>query len=146
MYYISYPAVSGLVHVTLNLAGICHQVLHSPVLQCCGVWGGEYGLYTEERQQINKKTQWQHGVSSFILFSYDRTRIFIMHPFYCWTYSLCTRWVRRSWVTCSCQAFLTPAAERGVAAGKFPMPPPTDPSGISWLKTEMKIMLKFNFT
>lgn len=55
MYYISYPAVSGLVHVTLNLAGIRHQVLHSPVLQCCGVWGGEYGLYTEERQQKNKK-------------------------------------------------------------------------------------------
>lgn len=59
MYDISYPAVSWLVHVTLNLACVRHKVLHSPVLQCCGVWGGEYGLYTEERQQRNTKPQQQ---------------------------------------------------------------------------------------
>lgn len=67
VYCISYPAVSGLIHVTLNLACICHQVLHSPVLQCCGVWGGEYGLYTVERAE-KCKTQWRPGS---ILFKYD---------------------------------------------------------------------------
>lgn len=54
LYYISYPAVSRLVHVTLNLACICHQVLHSPILQCSRVWGGEYGLYTGERTEKMK--------------------------------------------------------------------------------------------
>lgn len=43
----THPAVSRLVHVTLDLACVRHQVFHSPVLQCCGVGGGEYGLYTE---------------------------------------------------------------------------------------------------
>lgn len=79
------------------------------------------------------------------LLSDDRTWIFIM--FQCQTYSLCTRWVRRSWVTCSCQAFLTPVAERGAAVGRFPMPPATDPSGISWLwcTGRRKKFLKFTF-
>lgn len=43
----THPAVSRLIHVTLDLACVRHQVFHSPVLQCCGVRGGEYGLYTE---------------------------------------------------------------------------------------------------
>lgn len=51
-----------------------------------------------------------------------------------WTYSLWTRWLRRSWVTCSCQVFLTPDAERGAAVGRLPpMEPTTDPSDSSWL-------------
>lgn len=128
----THPAVSRLVHVTLDLACVRHQVFHSPVLQCCGVRGGEYGLYTEgdEWKMIkNLICLWQkpqYYFSIFIFFFIDQT------------HSLCTRWVRRSWVTCSCQAFLTPLAERGVAAGRFANPPPTDPSGISWLETEMK--------
>lgn len=60
VYYISYPAVSRLVHVTLNLACICHQVLHSPILQCCGVWGGEYGLYTEESRKIKLRDNMEY--------------------------------------------------------------------------------------
>lgn len=67
VYYSSYPAVSRLVHVTLNLACICHQVLHSPILQCCGVWGGEYGLYTEESRKLNSETTWSiNFISVFI--------------------------------------------------------------------------------
>lgn len=51
-----------------------------------------------------------------------------------WTYSLWTRWLRRSWVTCSCQVFLTPDAERGAAVGRLPpMEPTPDPSDNSWL-------------
>lgn len=54
--YVSYPAISRLVHVALDLAGVRHQVLHSPVFQCCGVWGGEYGLYTVERPHNNQNS------------------------------------------------------------------------------------------
>ena len=138
----SYPAVSRLIHVTLNLACISHQVLHPSVFQCCRVWGREYGLYSEERQQTKHITQQQPRASSSILFACDRTWVFIIHRLNGWTHSLCTRWVRRSWVTCSCQAFLIPEAERGVAAGRFPMPPATDPSGISWLHDREKLLLK----
>lgn len=52
------------------------------------------------------------------------------------TYSLCTRWLRRSWVTCSCHAFLVPVAERGAAVGMFPMELTDDPSDSSWLEVE----------
>lgn len=50
----NYPAVSRLIHITLNFAGICHQVLHSSVFQCCRVWCGEYGLYTENEKEKKK--------------------------------------------------------------------------------------------
>lgn len=124
----NYPAVSRLVHVTLNFAGICHQVLHSSVFQCCRVWCGEYGLYTKDGKK--------HISNNFMC-----SLSVICTTFHYLTDSLCTKWVRRSWVTCSCQAFLIPVAERGAAAGKFPTLPPTDPSGISWLKTEKLFQL-----
>lgn len=55
------------------------------------------------------------------------------------TYSLCTRWLRRSWVTCSCQPFRTPVLEGGAAAGivlRLPMLPEFEPSFISGLRRE----------
>lgn len=52
------------------------------------------------------------------------------------TYSLCTRWLRRSWVTCSCQDFLVPVAEMGAAVGRLPIEPTADPSDSSWLEVE----------
>ena len=85
------------------------------------------------KKESRKNTKLNHNISNSILFPPGRISVILVHLFHCSTYSLCTRWVRRSWVTCSCQAFLTPEAERGVAAGRFPMPPPTDPSGINWL-------------
>lgn len=76
---ISYPAVSWLIHVTLNLACIRHQVLHSPVLQSCRVWGGEYGLYSEERQQKKYKTQsWYikfYSISTWQYFTLSSTSV-----------------------------------------------------------------------
>lgn len=53
------------------------------------------------------------------------------------TYSLCTKWLRRSWVTCSCHAFLTPVLEGGAAVGielRFPTLPEFVPSFIRGLK------------
>lgn len=50
----NYPAISRFIHVTLNFPGICHQVLHSSVLQRCRVWCGEYGLYTEDDKKKTK--------------------------------------------------------------------------------------------
>lgn len=38
------------------------------------------------------------------------------------TYSLCTKWFRRSWVISSCQLFLMPVAEGGPAVGMDPTP------------------------
>lgn len=80
----NYPAVSRLIHITLNFAGICHQVLHSSVFQCCRVWCGEYGLYTENEKE-KKKT----SVTTPCI-------VFFCVTFQYWTYSLCTKWVRRS--------------------------------------------------
>lgn len=53
-----------------------------------------------------------------------------------YTYSLCTRWLRKSCVTCSCQAFLMPVAEMGAAVGRLPNEPTADPSDNSWLRVE----------
>ncbi len=39
------------------------------------------------------------------------------------TYSLCTKWFRRSCVISSCQLFLMPEAEGGPAVGMEPTPP-----------------------
>lgn len=39
------------------------------------------------------------------------------------TYSLCTKWFRRSCVMSSCQLFLMPVAEGGAAVGMEPTPP-----------------------
>lgn len=38
------------------------------------------------------------------------------------TYSLCTKWLRRSCVMSSCQLFLMPVAEGGPAVGMEPTP------------------------
>lgn len=61
------------------------------------------------------------------------------------TYSLCTKWLRRSWVTCSCHAFLTPVLEGGAAVGielRFPTLPEFVPSFISGLKLKQKGLLR----
>lgn len=39
------------------------------------------------------------------------------------TYSLCTKWFRRSCVMSSCQPFLIPEADGGPAVGMEPTPP-----------------------
>lgn len=46
-------------------------------------------------------------------------------------HSLWTRWLRRSCVTCSCQALRVPVAEMGAAVGRFPMEPAAEPSDSS---------------
>lgn len=45
--------------------------------------------------------------------------------FFADTYSLCTKWFRRSCVMSSCQLFLIPVAEGGPAVGMEPTPPPS---------------------
>lgn len=42
--------------------------------------------------------------------------------FPCNTYSLCTKWFRKSCVMSSCQLFLMPEAEGGPAVGMEPTP------------------------
>lgn len=57
------------------------------------------------------------------------------------TYSLCTRWLRRSWVTCSCQPFRTPVLEGGAAVDivlRVPMFPEFEPSFISGLREKQE--------
>lgn len=74
----------------------------------------------------------------------QRLNNILSHKMWIWlmrvTYSLCTRWLRRSWVTCSCQPFRTPVLEGGAAVGivlRLPMLPEFEPSFISGLEREI---------
>lgn len=55
---------------------------------------------------------------------------FIIFTNQCTTYSLCTRWLRRSCVMSSCQLFLMPALAAGLATGIDP----TLPTALSFIK------------
>lgn len=103
----THPAVSRFVHVTLDLACVRHQIFHSPVLQCCGVRGGEYGLYTEgdECKMIkNFIFQWQKPEFFCFFFFFKAVRLTVCAPGGCagpeWRararpFSL--RWSREGW-------------------------------------------------
>ena len=42
----TYPTVSSIVHISLHLPGVGHQIVHPPVLQSRWIRGREYSLYS----------------------------------------------------------------------------------------------------
>lgn len=48
------------------------------------------------KKDSRKNTKLNHDISNSILFPHDSISLFLVHLFHCSTYSLCTRWVRRS--------------------------------------------------
>lgn len=40
----SHPAICRFIHIPFHFPSICHQILHTPILQCCRVRSRKYGL------------------------------------------------------------------------------------------------------
>lgn len=146
----TYATVSRLVHVPFHLPGIRYKVLHSSVLQSCRIWGREYGLYPVTETILNNDILYSYLKAPNWDFyneksSQQEPKLRTCHVSKKGTYNLCTRWLRRSCVTCSCHAFLVPVADIGAAAGRLPMEPTDDPSDSSWLQEvhEKVQMLQF---
>lgn len=47
----SHPAVCWFIHISFHFPSICHQILHTPILQCCRVRSRKYGLDSEEEEK-----------------------------------------------------------------------------------------------
>lgn len=51
----SHPAVGWFIHIPFHFPSICHQILHTSILQCCRVRSRKYGLDSEGGRKKYKK-------------------------------------------------------------------------------------------
>lgn len=70
----TYPAVGRLIHVTLNLPSVTHQVFHAPIFQGCWVRSGEDCLYTVVKRYCIQYSSWWNNIF-YMLQLYHNTKL-----------------------------------------------------------------------